>query len=194
MKTTGILILLSTLSLTAHATDIKLNCTLRYDIDDKDEIEIPAIVDGDRILFNYIKDDAITYYFPSYGPAVWHNDAIVNFEGVLKDGVLTYSYDFKNYLRDEASLKSVFTETRSLELDYEEINDGEKHYFDYDDGEVISSKVNKDDWINDNGVQIDDCEIYDEDLQPSDELIPLTPRQEHRRRQGPEFFERLFNS
>jgi hypothetical protein len=178
----------------AQAADIKLNCTLEYDIDDKVQIEIPATVLENKITFEYIKNDAFTYYIPASGPAVWHNEGDLNFYAELQNGVLTYSYDFKNYLRDESKLVSVFNETRKLKMDFEEINDGEKHYFDFYDGEVLSSKVNKSDWINDEGIQIEDCEIYDEDLRAKEELIPLTPRQQRRRnrRQGPGFFERLF--
>jgi hypothetical protein len=191
---TSVFLLLSTVSI-AQASDIKLNCTLEYDIDDKVEIEIPGIVKDNKISFKYTKNNASTYYFKSAGSAVWHSDAQVSFEGELKNGVLTYNYDFKNYLRDESKLVSVFNETRSLELDFEEINDGEKHYFDFNDGVVLESTIDKSDWINDEGIKLSDCEIYDNDLIAKDESISLTPRQQRRleRRQGPGFFERLFN-
>lgn len=149
----------------SHARDLRLNCKLVYDIDDKRRIEIPAKMNGDRVEFHYEKNNLVTYYIPACGgPAEWHDDGAIKFTAVLDGENLIYSVDFKNYLRDESKLVSVYKETRSYKLDWDEINDAEKHYFDYRDGDVLVSQINKNDWINETGVKIDDCEIYDLDL------------------------------
>jgi hypothetical protein len=168
-----ILLLISLIATVAQARNLKLNCTLEYDIDDKRDIEINTIIDGDTISFHRYKKNLVTYYIPNFTPngprtAVWHNDASIEFTAVLEGESLIYTYDFKNYLRDESEIASLYKETRALHLDFSEINDGEKHYFDFDDGDILESQVNRNDWINYNGIEIDDCEIYDEDLRPRD--------------------------
>jgi len=132
------LAILALLTSVAHAKDLKLNCTLEYDIDDKRDIEIPLIQTGDITKFELKKDNLVTYYIPSSGPADWHNDSSILFQAELRGEVLTYHFNFKNYLRDRSQVESVYSETRELVLDFSEINDGEKHYFDYRDGDVLT--------------------------------------------------------
>ena len=160
-----ILLMLAMLASVANARNFKLNCTLEYDIDDKDDIEIPMTMIDGVPTFHAYDEGLVTYYIPKVlAPAVWHDDATIEFSAQLIGETLIYSYDFKNYLRDESELVSVFKETRSLVLDFEEIDDAEIHYFDFDDGEIIESMVNKDDWINETGIELEECEIYDADL------------------------------
>jgi hypothetical protein len=49
-------------------------------------------------------------------------------------------------------------------MDFYEIDKGQKHYFDFRDGKVLTSEINNDDWINDKGIKLDSCEIFDKDL------------------------------
>lgn len=164
------LMILSSIALAqSEARNLRLNCTLKYDIDDKDEIEIPMTIKNGMTTFHTIEENLVTYYIPMLpSVAQWHNDSKIEFSAQLHGEVLLYTYDFKNYLRDESELVSVFTETRSLALDFDEIDDAEIHYFDFDDGDIIESHVNKDAWINETGIELDECEIWDADLRSED--------------------------
>lgn len=144
------------------------------------------------IHFEATRDRLSTYYIPhrdvSY-VAEWHTDGKVEINASIKpDGELTYTYKFHNYLRYESELAVVFDETRRLMIDMEEVEDSYE-YFDGGDGELLESNTNNDDWINRNGITLDDCKLeYDEESEEEFEQ----PNVETRRRGLREFLRRIF--
>jgi len=109
------------------------------------------------IQFSAVEKHLPSYYFPSYGPAVWHRKGIFKFNASIKDGALHYNFKFSNYLRSQKQLSLVFNETRSIRLD-DLYKHGEQK-FDFIDGDVVDSKVNNAPWINQDGVSIHSCKI-----------------------------------
>lgn len=177
----------------AQARNLSLECDIRYDIDDKDTVEIPLIhTEGLEHLFSIKNEKVETYFFPrNRGVAQWHMDATYSISAKISDDTLIINYNFKNYLRQRTNLVSVFDETRLFHIDYDEIDDDEEQTFDFIYGEVLFSKINNDDWINETGAVLDECTVFDLDLVKAKEEDNQTI--EHKRTRVGNFLRRLFH-
>lgn len=163
MKTT-LAILFALFSLQVQAQAFEMTCNYQYETyTSVGEVTASFTVIGYEdnsgvITFSKTVNDLPAYFYPSdrYG-AYWHNDSSIIFNAQLSGTTLRYSFLFNNYISDTSQLKTVFNETRVLDMT--EHFEEEELDFDYDDGKVTNSKINKDDWVNESHIQIDDCEI-----------------------------------
>jgi len=169
----------------AHAKPMVLECELEDYDEDKIEFEMKGVENPDgTISFSDSDSGLYTYFFPSYGPAVWHTEAKYEFQARLDGEKLTYQYKFYNNLRAKNTVTKVFDETREIAIDFYEVEYDDDFSFDDDDGALIASEVNHDDWINEKGIEFKECKIsYEIENEDEDENIQT--------RRG--FFSRLFN-
>lgn len=160
----SLLLACALLSSLAHAQDYKLKCTVQESLDEDDTsfTMIGKNVDG-VITFNENLERLPSYFITldnPYRSADHHIQARVEFEAQIVGRDLVYNFKYYNYLRERSEGVTVLVdETRKLAIDYDELDDGSYHFFDGSDGEIVSSYINKDDWINWRGYDLEDCEI-----------------------------------
>ena len=118
-------------------------------------------VRGDQVVFETNVKDIPSYFInrERYAAAIWHNDSSLNFTAVLnlKTKILSYSFQYNNYVRSYDDMQSVFKQTRSLDMTEYYLE--EELDFGYDDGKVVSEDINKGPWVNETHVSLDDCEL-----------------------------------
>lgn len=174
----------------AQAKPILLKCELEYDPhfgEDEEtlEFEMKGVEKEDgTILFSSSETNLHTYFFPSYGPAIWHSQAKFEFDAKLDGDKLTYQYKFFNNLRDKNTVAKVFDETREVTIDFYEVEYDDDFSFDAKDGSLLKSEINKDDWINEKGYDFEECTISYE-IEKIEEVDVETNRRS--------FFSRIFN-
>lgn len=147
-----------------YAQKYEITCDYSYETYiSEDEITksftIPGSMDlsGNIYFVTQIKH-LPAYFFPTdrYG-ALWHNDAQIEFIATLTGRILTYHYIFKNYTYNNKELEAVFDQTRVLDMTQNFQEDDLE--FDYDDGMIKDSYINRDIWINENHIKLEGCKL-----------------------------------
>ena len=165
MKLTLALVI-SMISSVSFAKTYKITCDYEYETytsydELHDEFTVTGEVRGNQVIFNgHIKD--IPSYFINrerYAAAIWHNDSALHFSAILnlKKKSLTYSFQYSNYVRSYDDFQTVFKQTRYLDMT--EHFEEEELDFEYDDGKVVVEQINKEPWVNETHVSLDDCEL-----------------------------------
>lgn len=160
-------LLIGILSLNAQAfmpQTVEITCDYQYETySSEDEVTdtFTAVGKSDlagNIYFSKKIGGLPSYFFPPdrYG-AYWHYDSKITFNAKLAGKILTYDFEFKNYVRNYNELKTVNKQNRVLDMT--EHFDEDEFDFEFDDGDLISYDINKDDWVNESHVEIDDCEL-----------------------------------
>lgn len=143
----------------ASNIDLMLRCKMSYDIDAHFFADIPATESEGRIIFSKTSQGHESYFFPEMGSAIWHNDASYSINATIVDEKLLINFQFTNYLRNKSKLVTLYNVTNIYNIDFEEIFENGNQFFDKFDGEVLNSQINNDDWVNQEGIKLDECQL-----------------------------------
>lgn len=163
-KILGLIILLGAFSSSAFAQRYEFECEFEYETYTSDErymdLELRGqLAENGFVLFSKERTRLHSYFFPAVGPAIWHMDSKMKLEAELdSENILTYRLEFYNYLRERIDLVKVYDETRRIDLSQKLAGDN-KAKFDYIDGEVISSNINRDSWIEELSYVPQECKL-----------------------------------
>jgi hypothetical protein len=154
--------LLVLMSFSVFSNTYKLDCEYEYETYSSDDelyghLIMEGVEEDGKVIFSSSKSILPTYFFPAYGPAIWHRDAKIQFEGELVGDQMTFRFVFENYKRSLEDYGVLYDVTRTVKLD--ELFEEDEDDFDYNDGDVIESYINKDPWINEKGVALEECEL-----------------------------------
>jgi hypothetical protein len=166
-------LMLILISFSAHALAIliepnqthRLLCKIQYEILEEASLQSrPITIYGkptDKgIEFNHTSNDipAYAFEFDGYGlpEAFWHYDSKVEIKALLKGNNLEYEFNYFNYAGSR-KLESVFKEKREILLP--NLFYFNESAFNYYDGDLIEGEVNSNIWVNERGIQIQDCRL-----------------------------------
>ncbi len=158
-------IILIIASMNIFATPLTLECRIEFDsLENEDEstmvVRMNSFKKDGTLMFEKSVDNLQTYFFPDFGPAVWHSDAKLKIEAQLNESKLTYKYRFYNHMRNRNSLSLVFDETREIFISMDDVDRDGFDSFDQEDGLLISEKVINESWINKRAYKLESCRLY----------------------------------
>lgn len=157
-------LLIALFSLQIQAQTYEMTCNFEYETYSSiDEVTDSFTVIGQKDasgLMNFSTSvlNLPAYFFPEdrYG-AYWHKDSSIYFNAQIQGTTLRYSFIFNNHIHDYVKVKTVYNQTRVLDVSRFFID--RKIEFDYDDGKVTNSEINHEPWVNENHIQIENCKI-----------------------------------
>lgn len=142
----------------------KLTCKYEYSSlyhQDKQIRKISMYAQEDKngvAYFSSQKNSLQAYYFDSstFPPKpVWHQKGRFDFSATLRGSTLTYNFKFYNYLFSDTIFRTLFDETR--EIDVSSIHYESQASFKFSSGRLLDQNINNSHWVNKDSVAMVDC-------------------------------------
>lgn len=149
-------------------SSMELKCQVEYDSQSKDDISRDILMYGEvqengDVLFLGELGGVSTYFFPLHRhTAMWHNHALVkmNARYSLERETLTYEYSLHSYKRSfDGGIQKLVSTKREVLIDQEQLLSEKEVEIDKDDGDLLVSYKNNEDWVVTSAIKFEGCKL-----------------------------------